>query len=121
MDRNIPRYSSDLISLLEETVEEPEFPRGMLAAMSYDATRVRGYIWQAAQRALVEQLRAALQEDEENAGGSSGTADGGTPLPNILDTDGEGHRRVASVHLAGGMSEDDDSPQGSWFDPDWRD
>jgi hypothetical protein len=99
----LPKYAYDLIDMLDEAEGVPQFPSTRTGVVNLDESQIRLGVWHAARRALVDELLAMREEDEDEAADNqASTSDNpGSVLDTpILDPSGERHRSVASVHLA---------------------
>ena len=100
----VPRFTVDLIELLDETTLHPEFPNtiGGVAGLTEPALRRLAYA--AGRRSLVDDLLGAIADEAEDT-----DDDAGRPaLARVLDTNGREHTELASVHLAPRSAEDID-------------
>lgn len=115
MDK-IPRYSTELIEFLDKNIGKPKFPETPQQITNLSETTIRVGCYWAGQRALVDSLVAALQEDYD--ANASGEAPGDTidlGLGEVLDTNGGRRESVASTHVAARFVDplSDDSPDES--------
>jgi hypothetical protein len=98
-----PRYSSDLLKELDETIAHPSLPRNVPGWGNLDESYMRQLAFQAGARWLVDMLIGWHRE--WNEGEDSTDAPGGDdPFGAVLGPDGRTNTQVASIHLAGTLS-----------------
>lgn len=106
MDYSIPRFSSDLIHLLDEATVNPKLPKTASGWQRMNQEYLYSLAYAMGQRALVDALVEELKADEERASGmynddsSESSDDSFGGMPKVLDPSGELHQLVASAHLA---------------------
>lgn len=101
-DDKLPRFSYDLIHALDASVPKVVLPVSAKGAVNF-TENLTGFMWEAARRSLVDELLAALQEEEdgyanEPAEASDEAPSGASPdhekdwamgeFPRVFDTGG---------------------------------
>lgn len=78
-DDKLPRYSSDLIDMLDKLIEQPEFPNTANGWRDLDEPTLRRRAFTAGARSLVDQLLSwrAEEEDDEDVSDGTGSRFGG--------------------------------------------
>jgi len=112
---NIPRYSYELIALLDLQEPTPKFPNSRASVVSMDEGQIRLGIWHAARRALVDELLVLqAEDDDESEADSRPSTDESSNLLDtpILDPSGSVRKGVAPLHVAPAGPTDDKSGGG---------
>jgi len=117
----IPRYTVDLLDVLDTDIklteyadEQRRFTQSYWAGM--DDAKVRSKAFVAGQRALLNYLQVWQSETERNKDlvDAEPEEDKPTsPFERIFDADGEEHKSVASLHVAGTIADPFYTPDGS--------
>lgn len=101
-DDKLPRFSYDLIKMLDETVLTPDFPRSANAFHDLDDAEMRRAAFTAGARSVVDMLVAWVEEmeDGDNESEARDLFDEAAPVfPRILDTSGEVREVSSSVRM----------------------
>ena len=101
-DDKLPRFSYDLIQMLDSSVLIPNFPRSANEFHALDEAEVRRAAFTAGARSVVDMLVAWLDEiEEENSETEARDIfDEAAPVfPRILDTQGEVREVLSSVRM----------------------
>ena len=102
--KQIPKYSKDLIEMLEREVQPPSLPTTAKGWAGLNESELRRGAYIAGRRSIIEDLLSALEEDNE---ADSGTSDRGS---SVMGYDGSPYTGLAPTHLARGYPENQDYP-----------
>lgn len=101
--KQIPKYSHELIEQLVLEVPAPELPKSLKGWAGLTEGELRRGAFMAGRRALVEELQAALEEDNDSSGASEpGQFEVGPGVPQ--------RGSMAPIHMADRDAADDYNP-----------
>ena len=101
-DDKLPRFSYDLIQMLDETVLTPDFPRSANEFHALDEAELRRAAFTAGARSVVDMLVAwvAELEEAESETETRDLFDAAAPVfPRIFDTQGKVRETTSSVRM----------------------